>query len=112
MKSKDIDVFFIQELKQDASKEQQLLKKLGPGEERGQTQSVLASSIQFGMAIEFERSNHLRRFRLFLSEMLRILNHLDNSGPFKFVQSDLFECEVHMEEICDVMCIAVSGMWC
>ena len=87
-----------------------MLRKLGPGEERGHSQSILASSLQFGLAIEFERCDHVRRFRLFLSEILCVLNQLDSPGPFKFVQSDLFECEVHLEEICDIMCIAVAGM--
>lgn len=30
-------------------------------------------------------------------------------SPFKLVQSDLFECEVHLEEICDILCIAATG---
>ena len=62
------------ELHGDALKEKQLLRKLGPGEERGVGQSVLATSLQFGMAIEFERSDPMRRFRLFLSEMLRVMS--------------------------------------
>ena len=65
-----------QELKQDSQKERQLLKKLNPGEERSQSQSILASSLQYGLAIEFERSDHLRRFRLFLSEMLRVMRQV------------------------------------
>ena len=100
-----------QELKQDALKAQQLLKKLGPGEDKGHSQSILASSLQFGLAIEFEKSDHVRRCRLFLSEMLGLLNQLDSPGPFKFFQSDLFECEVHLEEICDIMCITVAGIY-
>ena len=64
------------ELKQDAQKEQQLLRKLGPGEERAASQSVLASSLQFGLAIEFERSDYMRRFRLLLSEILRITSQV------------------------------------
>lgn len=102
----------MQELKGDAIKEQQLLKKLNPGEERSSSQSVLASSPQFGLAIEFEGCDHVRRFRLFLREILGVLRQLDplTSAPFKFVQSDLFECEVHLEEICDIMCIAVAGI--
>ncbi len=99
----------LQELKQDARREQQLLKKLGPLEGRPPTQSVLASSLQFGLAIEFERSDYLRRFRLFLSEILRIIAQLDVSGPFKVVQSDLFECEVHLEEVGDILCLAAVG---
>lgn len=62
------------ELRSDAVKERQLLRKLGPAEERPATQSVLATSMQFGMAIEFERSDHMRRMRLFLSEILRIMS--------------------------------------
>ena len=90
-----------------------MLKKLSPGEERGSSQSVLVSSLQFGLAIEFERCDHVRRFRLFLSEILGVLRQLDplSSTPFKFVQSDLFECDVHLEEICDIMCIAVAGTY-
>ena len=64
------------ELKQDAQKEQQLLRKLGPGEEKAPSQSVLASSLQFGLAIEFERSDYMRRFRLLLSEILRIMSQV------------------------------------
>ena len=69
------------ELKQDAQKEQQLLRKLGPGEERVASQSVLASSLQFGLAIEFERSDYMRRFRLLLSEILRIVSQVCACTP-------------------------------
>ena len=69
------------ELKQDAQKEQQLLRKLGPGEERAASQSVLASSLQFGLAIEFERSDYMRRFRLLLSEILRIVSQVCACTP-------------------------------
>ena len=62
------------ELRSDAVKERQLLRKLGRGEERPTGQSVLATSMQFGMAIEFERSDHIRKFRLFLSEILRVMS--------------------------------------
>ena len=62
------------ELQSDALKEKQLLRKLSPGEERPAGQSVLATSMQFGMAIEFERSDPVRKFRLFLSEMLRVMS--------------------------------------
>ena len=78
------------ELKQDAQKEQQLLRKLGPGEERAVSQSVLASSLQFGLAIEFERSDYMRRFRLLLSEILRIVSQVcvqHTSSPFFFFSS-------------------------
>ena len=38
-----------------------------------------------------------------------MLSQLDASGSFKLVQSDLFECEAHLEEICDIMCVATAG---
>ena len=63
-----------QELKQDAKKEQRLLRKLGPAEERGASQSVLAASLQESLAIEFERGDAARKMRLLLSEILRIMN--------------------------------------
>lgn len=95
-------------MRQDSLKEQQLLKKLSP-EDRAHSQSILASSLRFGLAIEFERSNYLRRFRLFLSEMLKVLGQLDGLDQFRLIQSDLFECEAHLEEICDIMCVAAAG---
>lgn len=94
-------------MRQDARREQQLFKKLDGG--RAPTQSLLASSLQFGLAIEFERSDYLRRFRLLLSEVLRIIAQLDNAGSFKVVQSDLFECEVHFDEVGDILCLAAIG---
>ena len=69
-----------QELKQDALKEQQLLRKLPPGEERGSAQSVLASALQYGLAIEFERSDHMRKLRLILSELLKVMNQVGNNS--------------------------------
>lgn len=78
------------ELKQDAQKEQQLLRKLGPGEERAVSQSVLASSLQFGLAIEFERSDYMRRFRLLLSEILRIVSQVCAAHLQSFLL--LFKC--------------------
>ena len=31
-------------------------------------------------------------------------------SPFRMEQSDLFECEVHLDELSDIMCIAAAGM--
>jgi len=31
------------------------------------------------------------------------------TGQFKIVQSDLFECEVHFEEVGDIICLAAVG---
>lgn len=67
------------ELRHDALKEQQLLKKLRPGEKRSQGESILASSVKLGLATEFERSEPVRRARLVLSELLRYFSQVLNA---------------------------------
>lgn len=69
------------ELKHDAVKEQQLLRKLHPGESRPAEGSVLASSVTSGLVVDFERSGRMRRLRLLLSELLRILHQVQPSVP-------------------------------
>lgn len=59
-------------LEQDTLKEQQLMRKVGGSV----TSSVLVESLQNGLALEFERSEPLRRLRLVLSELLRILSQV------------------------------------
>ena len=39
------------------------------------------------------------------------MGQLDSPGQFKLIQSDLFECEAHLEEIGDIMCVATAGWW-
>lgn len=97
-----------EELRQDAQKEQQLYKKLGPGEERASSQSLLAASVQHGLAAEFEKSPQIRKFRLVLSEILRIMNKLES--PFALEASELYECDVFMDEVSDILCIAVTEL--
>ena len=67
------------ELKRDAVKEQQLLRKLHPGESRPREGSVLASATTHGLVVEFERSGWMRRLRLLLSELLRILHQVQGT---------------------------------
>ena len=62
------------ELRHDAVKEQQLLRKLRPGETRPAESSVLASSVSNGLMVE--QSGSMRRTRLVLSELLRILHQV------------------------------------
>ncbi|KAL5467653.1 hypothetical protein EMCRGX_G031914 [Ephydatia muelleri] len=97
-----------EELRQDAQKEHQLYKKLGPGEEQAASQSLLAASMQHGLAAEFEKSPQIRKFRLVLSEILRIMNKLET--PFGLESSELFECDVFMDEVSDILCIAVTEL--
>ncbi len=39
------------------------------------------------------------------------MNTRDGGGPFKLEQSDLFESEAHLVEICDILCVATAGKW-
>ncbi|XP_041348716.1 integrator complex subunit 2-like [Gigantopelta aegis] len=97
-------------LEQDVKKEQQLRAKIGGN----QTESVLISQLQHGLCLEFERSDAPRRIRLLLSELMFIMTELqvkDQQKPVLFQkQSELFESEVYLEEVCDVLCIAQAEL--
>ncbi|XP_060560461.1 integrator complex subunit 2-like [Ruditapes philippinarum] len=94
-------------LEQDVKKEQQLRSKVGSSH----TDSVLISQIQNGLALEFERSDPARKIRLLLSELLFILSQVrENKTDFSQKQWELFDCEVYLEEVSDVLCIAYSEL--
>ncbi|XP_064461086.1 integrator complex subunit 2-like [Ornithodoros turicata] len=87
----------------DVKKEQQLRIKLGvhPGD------SILASSLQNSLALEFERSDAARKLRLVLSELLSFIAQTKDSRTELGVKSsDLFDNNVYLDEVSDVMCIA------
>lgn len=95
----------------DVKKEQQLRQKAG----NSQSDSVLIHNLQNGLALEFERSDCTRRLRLVLSELLFIQSQLqeltdDSNTEFLVKQSDLFDNAVYIEEICDVICIALAEL--
>jgi len=78
-----------------------------------QRDSVLAQSLQSGLALEFERSESIRRIRLVLSEILFIasqIQELQKNQEFQIRQSDLFDNAVYMEEISYVICIALAEL--
>ncbi|KAJ7373791.1 Integrator complex subunit 2 [Desmophyllum pertusum] len=93
-------------LEQDALKEQQLRRKVGGSA----TSSVLIESLQNGLALEFERSEPSRRLRLVLSELLRIMSKVDVREEFIPEKCELFESEVYLEEVSDVICIAQAEL--
>ena len=75
--------------------------------------SILAQSLQSGLALEFERSEASRRIRLVLSEILFIASQIreqQKSQDFQIKQSDLFDNAVYMEEISYVICIALAEL--
>ncbi|EFN80684.1 Integrator complex subunit 2 [Harpegnathos saltator] len=96
-------------LETDVRKEQQLRQKAGST----QRESVLAQSLQSGLALEFERSESTRRIRLVLCEILFIsaqIQELQKNQEFQIKQSDLFDNAVYMEEISYVICIALAEL--
>lgn len=96
-------------LESDVKKEQQLRQKLGSS----QSDSILIQSLQNGLALEFERSDSTRRLRLVLSELLFISSqiHEQQRGQDFYVKhSDLFDNSVYIEEVCDVICIALAEL--
>ncbi|XP_076108239.1 integrator complex subunit 2-like [Mytilus galloprovincialis] len=94
-------------LEQDVKKEQQLRTKIGTS----QTDSVLISQLQCGLAMEFERSDHARRIRLLLSELLFVASQMkENKAEFYFKSSELLESIVYLEEVSDVLCIAQAEL--
>lgn len=78
------------ELKNDAVKEMQLIKKRNLNESDSKTESALVDSVETSVAIEFERGSEERQFRLVMSELLglsaKVRNHthaqLNRTYPF------------------------------
>ncbi|WAR02639.1 INT2-like protein, partial [Mya arenaria] len=94
-------------LEQDVKKEQQLRMKVGSS----YSDSVLISQLQNGLALEFEHSDPARRIRLLLSELLYILSQVrENKTDFSQKQWELFDCDVYLEEVADVLCISYSEL--
>ncbi|KAH0557626.1 integrator complex subunit 2 [Cotesia glomerata] len=96
-------------LETDVRKEIQLRQKIG----NTQGDSILAQSVQGGLAQEFERSESTLRIRLVLSELLFVSSQIQEhqkTNDFSIKQSDLFDPAVYMEEISYVICIALAEL--
>lgn len=96
-------------LEGDVKKEQQLRQKGGTT----QNESVLISNLPDGLALEYERSDMTRRLRLVLSELLFIQSQIqenESEQEFLMKQSELFDNDIYVEEICDVICIALAEL--
>lgn len=97
-------------LEGDVKKEQQLRQKIGTT----QNESVLISNLPDGLALEYERSDMTRRLRLVLSELLFVQSQIQenemNEQEFLIKQSELFDNDIYVEEICDVICIALAEL--
>lgn len=99
-------------LEADVKKEQQLRQKTGSNS----TDSALIGSLPNGLALEYERSDMTRRLRLVLSELLFIHSQIqdgnDGHGDHEFYikSSELFDNDIYIEEISDVICIALAEL--
>lgn len=92
----------------DVKKEQQLRQKLGGG---SQNESVLVQNLANGLALEFECSDPTRRLRLLLSELLLVMAQIrDPHQDFYHKSSELFDNPCYLEEVSDVLCIALAEL--
>ncbi|KAK2149074.1 hypothetical protein LSH36_469g02035 [Paralvinella palmiformis] len=95
------------ELEQDAKKEMNIGNKLGGT----QTESTLISQLEQGLTLDFERSDAARKLRLLLSELLFIMSQMKETRVgFYHKSSELFESDVYLEEVSDVLCIAQAEL--
>ncbi|KAB0790954.1 hypothetical protein PPYR_02754 [Photinus pyralis] len=99
-------------LESDVRKEQQLRQKSCTT----QHDSILISNLPNGLALEYERSDMTRRLRLVLSELLFIQSQIQDLGDnvseqeFYMKSSELFDNDIYIEEISDVVCIALAEL--
>lgn len=90
----------------DVKKEQQLRMKIGGFS----CESILISSLTRGLALEFEQSEPASRLRLFLSELLVLMAMVKENRDFGIRPSELFDNDVYLEEVSDVLCIAQAEL--
>ncbi|XP_052756874.1 integrator complex subunit 2 [Galleria mellonella] len=100
-------------LEVDLKKEQQMRQKNGSQ----CTESFLIQKIVIGIANDFERSDSARRVRLVLSEILQMQAQLIEYNQNKNTNvectikpSELFDNDVYLEEITDVICISLAEL--
>lgn len=81
------------------------------------TESFLIQNIVNGIANDFEQSDSARRVRLVLSELLQMQAQLVEYNQSKTTNTDspvkpseLFDNEVYLEEITDVICISLAEL--
>ncbi|XP_063376210.1 integrator complex subunit 2 [Cydia fagiglandana] len=100
-------------LEVDVKKEQQMRQKNGSQ----YTESFLVQNIVNGIASDFEQSDSPRRVRLVLSEILQMQaqiieynQHKNTSIECAVKPSELFDNDVYLEEITDVICISLAEL--
>uniref|UniRef100_A0A8C3T4N0 Integrator complex subunit 2 n=1 Tax=Chelydra serpentina TaxID=8475 RepID=A0A8C3T4N0_CHESE len=98
-------------LEQDANKEQQLRHKLGGGG----GESILVSQLQHGLTLEFEHSDSPRRLRLVLSELLAIMNKVNNLAKMQWLLKTCFHSELPsllpIVDVAEALLHVKNGAW-
>lgn len=103
------------ELETDVRKEQQLRQKIGNSNQ----DSAQFHGLQNGVALGFERADETRKVRIVLSELFYIQSQIIEQnqqgvarGPNENIikQSELFDNEIYLEEITDIICIALAEL--
>lgn len=103
------------ELEIDVRKEQQLRQKIGNANQ----DSAQFHGLQNGVALAFERADVTRKVRIVLSELFYIQSQIIEQnqqgiirGPNENIikQSELFDNEIYLEEITDIICIALAEL--
>lgn len=81
------------------------------------TESFLIQNVVNGIASDFEQSDSTRRVRLVLSEILQMQAQLAEYNQNKssnaesgIKPSELFDNDVYLEEITDVICISLAEL--
>lgn len=76
-------------------------------------ETPLSEVMTGGLALEFEKSEGIRKFRLVLSELFAVQTHSRSqamSGVQTARSSELFDCDVYLEEVSDVLAIAAAEL--
>uniref|UniRef100_U5ETJ7 Integrator complex subunit 2 n=1 Tax=Corethrella appendiculata TaxID=1370023 RepID=U5ETJ7_9DIPT len=105
------------ELEVDVKKEQMLRQKIGYMPQ----DSAQFHSLQNGIVLGFERADVTRKVRVVLSELFYIQSQITeqnqqaNSGQksaneIVIKKSELFDDEIYLEEIADIICIALAEL--
>ncbi|CAH2066577.1 unnamed protein product, partial [Iphiclides podalirius] len=100
-------------LEVDLKKEQQMRQKSGTQN----TESFLIPNVVNGICNDFEQSDSARRVRLVLSEILQMQAQIaecqqnkNNNSDCSVKPSELFDNDVYLEEITDVICISLAEL--
>lgn len=101
-------------LDMDVKKEVMLRSKIGIHTgSSNESSTLLVPPLIDGIALEFERADGMRKFRLVLNELLNIQFYSRNPitrGNLPLRSSELLDNEVYLEEVADVIAIAIAEL--